>query len=336
MSVSPEVSVIVPAHNATATIGMQLEALATQTDAPLFEVIVADNRSVDDLRGVLELWGESFDRLVLVDGSKRLGAAWARNVGATFARAEKLLFCDADDIVAADWVERGSRVLDGVEIFSGSAIPVPDSHFRGRSVADVRREIPDSGDDLVIPTGPVAYPILMGGNFGIRAGLFHELGGFDESLPGFVEDNDLANRVQLSGRVIPSAQGVRIAYRGNPDEEGEWSLASAGRIRRRSYGVGRAHMILCHKYRLMTVSPALQGRRWRTEAVRAGLRLVGEVVRGCPDPASLTRMWIGIGYWAGWVGINGDVKGLVRHRRDGTVVTGTRIIPSPHARCQPC
>lgn len=38
----PVLSVIVPCHNGASTLGIQLEALASQVGAPPFEVIVVD------------------------------------------------------------------------------------------------------------------------------------------------------------------------------------------------------------------------------------------------------------------------------------------------------
>lgn len=48
MTQTPEISVVIPAHNAAATIGVQLAALAEQQTNHPFEVIVVDNRSSDD------------------------------------------------------------------------------------------------------------------------------------------------------------------------------------------------------------------------------------------------------------------------------------------------
>ena len=73
-------SVIIPCRDSTGTLGLQLEALARQVDAPAFEVVIADNGSSDGLEAFLDAWRP---RLTLrrVDAGAVPGAAYARNVG---------------------------------------------------------------------------------------------------------------------------------------------------------------------------------------------------------------------------------------------------------------
>ena len=68
-------SVIVPCRNAATFIGMQLEALARQRCDRDWEVVVADNGSTDQTRGVVESYRAKLPRLVLMDASELPGAA---------------------------------------------------------------------------------------------------------------------------------------------------------------------------------------------------------------------------------------------------------------------
>ncbi|MDN6798079.1 MAG: glycosyltransferase family 2 protein, partial [Propionibacterium sp.] len=114
----PEVSVIIACHNATKTLPLQLEALSRQEGAPAFEVILSDNRSKDALLSLVDAWRARLDLRYVWSGQVP-GAAYARNVGMSIARADKWLFCDADDAVARDWISRGAAVLDLAPVFSG-------------------------------------------------------------------------------------------------------------------------------------------------------------------------------------------------------------------------
>ena len=51
---------VVPAFNAAAMIGRQLDALAHQVGAPPFEVVVADNRSTDGTAATARRWAGAF------------------------------------------------------------------------------------------------------------------------------------------------------------------------------------------------------------------------------------------------------------------------------------
>ena len=100
----PRLSVIIPCKNMAATIGAQLEALANQSWSEPWEVIVSDNGSSDDSVRVVQRYGARLPNLRLVDASDRPGASHARNVGARYAMAPALAFCDADDEVGVDWL----------------------------------------------------------------------------------------------------------------------------------------------------------------------------------------------------------------------------------------
>ena len=90
---NPEGSVVIPCFDGEATLGLQLEALATQQAAPPFEVIVVDNRSTDGTRSVVKKWQSTLPNLRLVVADDEAGAGYARNVGAGAAIGQYLMFC---------------------------------------------------------------------------------------------------------------------------------------------------------------------------------------------------------------------------------------------------
>jgi glycosyltransferase involved in cell wall biosynthesis len=98
---APHVSVIIPAHNAAATIDAALQSVFAQTFQD-FEVIVIDDGSTDDLAARLAPWG---DRVCYLHQSNA-GPARARNQGIERARGRLLAFLDADDIWLATKLER--------------------------------------------------------------------------------------------------------------------------------------------------------------------------------------------------------------------------------------
>lgn len=288
-----EVSVIIPCHNSTRTLGLQLQALARQVQAPPFEVIIADNGSTDDLEGFLELWR---DRLPLrsVEAGRLSGAAYARNVGMAAASADKWLFCDSDDVVARDWVGQGSAALDQVPVFSGPGLKVAD----GDLAQDLTRAW-GRLDEHLPPGRPVQegvlvdWPIVLGGNSGLRRETALAVGGYDAALARGVEDNDLACRLQQRGIAISFAPGVRILYR---------ERSGLGSVFRASLVSGEWHMALVRRYDLWDRSPHLISGRWPLELARgtaSGLKMVFRP-RSRDWRGLASRLGLGVGMWRGW------------------------------------
>jgi glycosyltransferase involved in cell wall biosynthesis len=114
----PVVSVIVPARDAAATLPRTLEALARQTLAEPYEVVVVDDGSRDGTAAIAKRAGA---RLVSSNGSG--SAAAARNMGVEAAAGELLAFTDSDCFPAPGWLETGLRGLHDADVVSGRVEP---------------------------------------------------------------------------------------------------------------------------------------------------------------------------------------------------------------------
>lgn len=107
MSVTPLVSIIIPAYNAEPWIGEALASCIGQTWKNI-EIIVVDDGSTDATPGIVEAIEDS--RLQLFQ-QKNAGAAAARNRGIQEALGELIQFLDADDILSPDKLERQVEAL---------------------------------------------------------------------------------------------------------------------------------------------------------------------------------------------------------------------------------
>lgn len=93
------VSVVIPVLNGASTIGDTLRALAAQAGAPADrEIIVVDNGSTDDTRGIVR----QFD-VTLLEEPKR-GPAAARNCGLGAAGGDVIAHLDADTLPTRRWL----------------------------------------------------------------------------------------------------------------------------------------------------------------------------------------------------------------------------------------
>jgi hypothetical protein len=89
----PRVSVVMPVHEAAATIERALNSVYAQTYANIIEVIVVDDGSRDDTCQIIE---EKFPQVRLIH-QENAGSPTARNRGVGEAQGEYIAFLDDDD-----------------------------------------------------------------------------------------------------------------------------------------------------------------------------------------------------------------------------------------------
>ncbi|MBD2758947.1 glycosyltransferase family 2 protein [Yimella sp. cx-573] len=294
MSEQPELSVVIPCHDAAATIELQLQALANQRGAADFEVIVVDNRSTDSSRDTVDRWQGRVPGLRIVSAPELPGAGYARNVGVAAARADKLLFCDADDLVAPDWVDAGAAALDQVDLACGVDITLPEVAFDSLE-AMWAEHFPVALSDrrVQLRAKPSSYPIVLGGNLAIRRGTYLELGGYDASMTLGNEDNDLAVRAEQAGHLIHRAPAMRIAIRERADLRG---------VYRRARVAARGHIQLVDRHDLRDSSPHLRDGAWRFDLPRSLAATAAMVTKPGEQrdwPAIATRLGAAVGLWEG-------------------------------------
>ena len=202
---TPHLSIVIPCYNAAATVGTQLSAIAAQDCADPWEVIIADNGSTDASREIAESFKARIHALTIVDASQKRGAAHARNAGATAARGTFLLFCDADDEMAAGYLRAMSAALGQSEFVAARY----DYGRLNSSWLAAARPGGQSGE----PMGGFCHPTLPyagGGGLGVQKALHDAVGGFDTTLRAAAgqEDTDYCIRLQLAGarlRYAPDA-----------------------------------------------------------------------------------------------------------------------------------
>ncbi|MGH2719896.1 MAG: glycosyltransferase family 2 protein [Actinomycetota bacterium] len=111
-----DISVIVPAYRAGATLGDCAASLLHQQYRGSFEVIVS--ASADTVEELPSLPADS--RLTVLTHVPRLPAATARNRAAAVARGRLLAFADADVIADPSWLSELERAAEGVRCVAGS------------------------------------------------------------------------------------------------------------------------------------------------------------------------------------------------------------------------
>ncbi|CAA9225677.1 MAG: hypothetical protein AVDCRST_MAG76-956 [uncultured Acidimicrobiales bacterium] len=200
-----ELSVVIPAHNAAATIGEQLKALAQQRWDHPWEVLVIENGSSDGTAEQVEAHRSQLgDRLRLVR-SERAGASFARNLGAAEAEADHIAFVDADDVVADGWLAAMGSALRHHAFATG---PLELDRLNPRWLANSRGRT----TGRVAPTFYGIFPYAHGCNMGAHRGLWHEVGGLDERIMA-TEEIELSLRMWLTGAPAAFVPEAVIHYR---------------------------------------------------------------------------------------------------------------------------
>jgi GT2 family glycosyltransferase/glycosyltransferase involved in cell wall biosynthesis len=200
----PAVSVIVVNYRGAEDTIACLRALRDELDYPaeLLQLICVDNDSQD---GSAELIGRE-PGVRLIEAGDNLGFAGGCNLGASHATGTVLAFLNNDARPHAAWAAAAVDVLRADPTVAAVASKVLD--WDGELVDFVDAGLtwfgmgykrhagrPDTGEfdvprDVLFATGSAMF---------VRAGVFRELGGFDERFFMFYEDVDLGWRLNLRG-----------------------------------------------------------------------------------------------------------------------------------------
>jgi Glycosyl transferase family 2 len=201
--VRPVVSIIVPARNEEASLGLCLQSLTTQTGIP-FEIIVVDDGSTDRTREI----AESFSGVHVVDPGS-LAPNWtgknhAMATGAAVARGEWLLFTDADTVHNPGSLARAVAEVQGQGAALLSYSPEQEVHgFWEKAVMPVifaelaATYRPTQVSDPASPAAAANGQYIL-----ISREAYDAVGGHARVSSSLLEDVALARAVKASGRKI--------------------------------------------------------------------------------------------------------------------------------------
>lgn len=137
------VSVITPVFNAEKVIGATLESVFNQT-YPNVEIVLVDDNSSDDSKGVIEKYAETHPEIVYFRQPTNQGAGAARNKALELARGQYVAFLDADDLWYPTKIEKQIKLLEEKNgAFSYTAIEMIDSEG---TVVKTKRKVKESAN----------------------------------------------------------------------------------------------------------------------------------------------------------------------------------------------
>ncbi|MES2862946.1 MAG: glycosyltransferase family 2 protein [Bacteroidota bacterium] len=96
-TISPEISVIMPAYNAEKYIAESIESVLNQTFKD-FELLILDDASSDKTKEIVLSYAQKDNRIVYVEKQSNHGPATLRNEGISLAKGTFIALNDADDL----------------------------------------------------------------------------------------------------------------------------------------------------------------------------------------------------------------------------------------------
>jgi GT2 family glycosyltransferase len=286
----PQLSVVLPCRNGAATIAAQLEALAAQTWAERWELVVADNGSADESMRIVEAFRDRFPVLRVVDASATPGAPAALNAGVRASSGRRIAFVNDDDEVAAGWLEAIARGLEQYDVVGGR---LEYERLNEQWTIELRERPQDAG---LLEWGFLDYlPFAAGASLAVRRELHESIGGFDESMVPAGEDMDYCWRLQQAGATIGFVPDAVTHYRLRP---------SLRAVFRQGVNYGKGHVLAYKKHRDRGLGRAPHP--WRS-GVRGWLGLVRRI------PHVRTKLGRARLCWQAGLRL-GLLKGSLKHR----------------------
>ena len=279
-----DLSVVIAVRNEERHLPEQLEALAAQVWDGQWEVLVIDNGSTDGTSRVARDWSHRIANLRIVDASDRADKSYALNVGVTAARAERLAFCDGDDVVCPGWVAAMATALATFDVVTG---PNELDRLNEPWLAESR------GRSIESPVGSFAgiFPSIRGNNWGVQRAIWDRLGGMNEAF--HLEDLELSMRCWAAGINVVGVPEAVVHYRYRPD---------AGALWRQGFAYGSHRPLIARELRRHALPTPPRFGGWRS-----WLLLVVRLPTVVSRSGRARWLWIAGNRW-------GQVVGSIRYR----------------------
>jgi len=225
------VSVVIPTYNRDYVVCRAIDSVLQQSYKHV-EVIVVDDGSTDQTYSLLRAYGNQI-RVITQTNS---GPSVARNRGIANANGDIVAFLDSDDYWLPTKLARQVEVLEQVGdhvpccICNCTILYKDGSRSSTFTIADT---VPNC------PTGVWFNPaevlttrfVIFSQAVAIRREFLDRVGAFDENLPFFCEDHELALRLALAGPWAVIRDELVVCQDGGPGSLGQRALREEVRLR---------------------------------------------------------------------------------------------------------
>lgn len=193
----PKISVIIPFFNSKRTLVRAIESVISQKYQN-WQLILIDDGSHDNSAIIAKCYLS--DSKVNLVSQENKGVGSARNLGASFAKGEWLIFLDSDDFFEPN----------SFFIFEDCFRMEPNYSFFQFGINRIKKE----GSVYQLPIAGSYFPSLSG-SFIVKKAVFEEVGRYNERLK-FSENTELFHRISLAGYLGKSVPKIVLNYFDNP------------------------------------------------------------------------------------------------------------------------
>ena len=137
------VSIIIPVYNAEFYLENCIKSILKQT-YPEFEILCVDDGSTDSSGQICDTLAQ-IDCRIQVAHTDNFGVAHARNIGLEMAKGEYISFCDADDEMEPDYLE---KMVCAIERYGGDIAICSYYHKKNDELKWICPKIPDGPIDI--------------------------------------------------------------------------------------------------------------------------------------------------------------------------------------------
>jgi N-acetylglucosaminyl-diphospho-decaprenol L-rhamnosyltransferase len=240
----PVVAIVVT-HDSAEVLPACLDALG-RAGVP---VLVVDNASTDGSPDIAAARGAKVIRNRINEGYGR-----ANNMGARAADAEFLLIVnpdvEVDEAAVAELVAAARRYPDA-GLFAPRIVE-PDGRVFYQATSLLAAQLTNPGGRLVVPEGDACAPFFSGACFMATRELLLQLGGFDEAIFLFYEDDDLCRRIADAGAALVYVPSALARHR-----RGGSSTPAPGRIFNARWHQAWSRAYVSRKYGLPNPAPRM-------------------------------------------------------------------------------
>ena len=232
------VTAIVVAHDSAAKLPACLSALARAG----VQTIVVDNASDDHSASIAEAHGARVMRNVKNEGFGR-----AMNIGMRAATTEFALLVNPDLVLddgAVDLLLEAARSWPDAAIFAPRIVE-PDGRVFFSNQSLLATTLRNEKGARWVPEGDCCTPFLSGACWLVRREIVLGLGGFDENIFLFYEDDDLCRRVSDAGHALVHVHGAIARH-----ERGASAAPRKGRVFKARRHLAWSRAYISQKYGL--------------------------------------------------------------------------------------
>mgnify|MGYP003334644178 CR=1 FL=1 len=234
-------------YNSSSLLRPMLDSIPPETP-----VIIVDNGSSDS--GDLPVLAKR-PRTHVIYNSYNAGFGTACNIGAGKSETEFILFLNPDCRLKTDTIEKLlSAAVKYPELVAAN--PVFEDRkgkltFKRKSSLIPKKQWMQKS----LPGTDFSVPVLLGAAFFVRAEKFHKIGGFDENIFLFFEDDDLSLRLSNSPGALKVIHKAIVKHEGGASSN--FSLESE-KIKNLNWGYSWVYTRKKHSRPLASLLPAFR------------------------------------------------------------------------------